>query len=93
MCETDEREAEIQAGASLTQEGELTLNKNIFSGDDTLIVITQLSDGIDKVLAVTAQPIWGQAGVHVINFLGFSASDRDAQIAIENADYVNFDEA
>ena len=93
VCETDEREAEIVAGAALTQEEERSLNENIFEHDDTLMVITKLSDGADEVLAVTVQQIWGQAGLHVINFLGFFANDDDAQKAIEAADYVTFDES
>ena len=92
VCETDEREAEIVAGAALTQEEERSLNENIFEHDDTLMVITKLSDGADEVLAVTVQQIWGQAGLHVINFLGFFANDDDAQKAIEAADYVTFEE-
>ena len=56
------------------------------------MVITELSDGTDKVLAVTVQQIWGQAGIHIINFVGFFANDDDAQKAIESADYVTFEE-
>ena len=93
VCETDEREAEIVAGAALTQEEERSLNENIFEHDDTLMVITKLSDGTVEVLAVTVQQIWGQAGLNVINFLGFFANDDDAQKAIESADYVTFDES
>ena len=93
VCETDEREAEILAGAALTQEEERSLDENIFEYDDTLMVITRLSDGNDDVLAVTVQQIWGQAGLNVINFLGFFANDDDAQKAIEAADYVTFDES
>ena len=93
VCETDEREAEILAGAALTQEEERSLDENIFEYDDTLMVITRLSDGNDDVLAVTVQQIWGQAGLNVINFLGFFANDDDAQKAIESADYVTFDES
>ena len=92
ICETDERTEEIKAGAALSEAEEQTLNENIFDGDDTLMVITELSDGTDKVLAVTVQQIWGQAGIHVINFLGFFANDDDAQKAIESADYVTFEE-
>ncbi len=57
------------------------------------MVITELSDGTDKVQAVTVQQIWGQAGLHVIDFLGFFANYEDAQKAIEAADYVTFDES
>ena len=92
ICETDERAEEIKAGAALSEAEEQALNENIFDGDDTLMVITELSDGTDKVLAVTVQQIWGQAGIHVINFVGFFASDDDAQKAIEAADYVTFEE-
>ena len=92
ICETDERAEEIKAGAALSEAEEQALNENIFDGDDTLMVITELSDGTDKVLAVTVQQIWGQAGIHVINFLGFFANDDDAQKAIEAADYVTFEE-
>ena len=92
VCKTDEREAEIVAGAALTQEEERSLNENIFEYGDTLMVITKLSDGNDEVLAVTVQQIWGQSGVHVINFIGFFANDDDAQKAIEAADYVTFNE-
>ena len=93
VCETDEREAEIVAGAALTQEEERSLNENVFEHDDTLMVITKLSDGTEEVLAVTVQQIWGQAGLNVIDFLGFFANDDDAQKAIEAADYVTFDES
>ena len=93
VCETDEREAEILAGAALTKEEERSLNENIFEHDDTLMVITKLSDSAGEVLAVTVQQIWGQSGIHVINFLGFFANDDDAQKAIESADYVTFDES
>ena len=92
ICETDERAEEIKAGAALSEAEEQALNENIFDGDDTLMVITELSDGTDKVLAVTVQQIWGQAGIHVINFVGFFANDDDAQKAIESADYVTFEE-
>jgi len=92
ICETDERAEEIKAGAALSEAEEQALNENIFDGDDTLMVITELSDGTDKVQAVTVQQIWGQAGLHVIDFLGFFASDDDAQKAIEAADYVTFEE-
>ena len=92
ICETDERAEEIKAGAALSKAEEQALNENIFDGDDTLMVITELSDGTDKVQAVTVQQIWGQAGLHVIDFLGFFASDDDAQKAIEAADYVTFEE-
>ncbi len=90
ICETDERAEEIKAGAALSEAEEQALNENIFDGDDTLMVITELSDGTDKVLAVTVQQIWGQAGLHVIDFLGFFANYDDAQKAIEAADYVTF---
>ena len=93
ICETDERAEEIKAGAALSKAEEQALNENIFDGDDTLMVITELSDGTDKVQAVTVQQIWGQAGLHVIDFLGFFANYEDAQKAIEAADYVTFDES
>jgi hypothetical protein len=93
ICETDERADEIKAGAALAEAEEQALNENIFDGDDTLMVITELSDGTDKVQAVTVQQIWGQAGLHVIDFLGFFANYEDAQKAIEAADYVTFDES
>jgi len=93
ICETDERVEEIKAGAALSEAEEQALNENIFDGDDTLMVITELSDGTDKVLAVTVQQIWGQGGLHVIDFIGFFANDADAQNAIEAADYVTFEEA
>ena len=92
ICETDERAEEIKAGAALSEAEEQALNENIFDGDDTLMVITELSDGTDKVLAVTVQQIWGQGGLHVIDFIGFFANDADAQKAIESADYVTFEE-
>ena len=93
ICETDERAEEIKAGAALSEAEEQALNENIFDGDDTLMVVTELSDGTDKVQAVTVQQIWGQAGLHVIDFLGFFANYDDAQKAIEAADYVTFDES
>ena len=93
ICETDERAEEIKAGAALSEAEEQALNENIFEHDDTLMVITKLSDGTEEVLAVTVQQIWGQAGLHVIDFLGFFANDDDAQKAIEAADYVTFDES
>jgi hypothetical protein len=93
ICETDERAEEIKAGVALSEAEEQALNENIFDGDDTLMVITELSDGTDKVLAVTVQQIWGQGGLHVIDFLGFFANYEDAQKAIEAADYVTFDES
>ena len=58
ICETDERAEEIKAGAALSEAEEQALNENIFDGDDTLMVITELSDGTDKVQAVTVQQIW-----------------------------------
>ena len=93
ICETDERAEEIKAGAALSDAEEQALDENIFDGDDTLMVITELSDGTDKVLAVTVQQIWGQGGLHVIDFIGFFANDADAQKAIETTDYVTFEEA
>jgi len=57
------------------------------------MVITELSDGTDKVLAVTVQQIWGQGGLHVIDFLGFFANYEDAQNTIGAADYVIFGES
>ena len=93
ICETEERAEEIKAGALLSEAEEEALNENIFDGDDTLMVITELSDGTDKVQAVTVQQIWGQAGLHVIDFLGFLANYEDAQKAIGAADYVTFDES
>ena len=92
ICETDERAEEIKAGAALLEAEEQALNENIFDGDDTLMVITELSDGTDKVQAVTVQQIWGQGGLHVIDFLGFFANYEDAQKAIGAADYVTFEE-
>ena len=92
ICETDERAEEIKAGAALSEAEEQALNENIFDGDDTLMVITELSDSTYKVQAVTVQQIWGQAGLHVIDFIGFFATDADAQKAIEAADYVTFEE-
>jgi len=91
VCETDEREAEILAGAALTKEEERSLNENIFEYDDTLMVTSTLSDGTDEVATVTVQQIWGQAGLNVIDFLGFFANYEDAQKAIKAADYVIFD--
>ena len=93
ICETDERAEEIKAGAALSEAEEQALNEDIFDGDDTLMVINELSDGTDKVQAVTVQQIWGQAGLHVINFIGFFANYEDAQKAIESVDYVTFDES
>ena len=93
ICETDERAEEIKAGAALSEAEEQALNENIFDGDDTLMVITELSDGTDKVLAVTVQQIWGQGGLHVIDFLGFFANYDNAQKAVGAADYVTFDES
>ena len=93
ICETDERAEEIKAGAALSEAEEQALNENIFDGDDTLMVITELSDGTEKVLAVTAQQIWGQGGLHVIDFLGLFANYEDARKAIDAADYVTFDES
>ncbi|MDC1157668.1 hypothetical protein OAU07_06850 [Alphaproteobacteria bacterium] len=93
ICETDERAEVIKAGAALSEAEEQALNENIFEHDDTLMVITKLSDGTEEVLGVTVQQIWGQAGLHVIDFLGFFANDDDAQKAIEAADYVTFDES
>ena len=93
ICETEERAKEIKAGAALSEAEEQALNENIFDGDDTLMVITELSDGTEKVLAVTAQQIWGQGGLHVIDFLGLFANYEDARKAIDAADYVTFDES
>ena len=55
------------------------------------MVTSTLSDGTDEVATVTVQQIWGQAGLNVIDFLGFFANYEDAQKAIKAADYVIFD--
>ena len=47
----------------------------------------------DSVFAVTVQQIWGQSGLHVIDFIGFFESEAAAQRAIEHADYVTYEEA
>ncbi|ADE38425.1 hypothetical protein [Candidatus Puniceispirillum marinum] len=92
ICETEERSEEIKAGAVLTQKEERSLNENIFDHDHTFMVISTFSNGTDEIIAVTVQQIWGQLGIHVINFIGFFANDADAQKAIEQADYVTFEE-
>ena len=56
------------------------------------MVITELSDGTNKVQAVTVQQIWGQAGLNVSDFPGFFANHEDTQKAIEAADHVTFEE-
>ena len=93
VCETEERAKEISSGATLIDEEEKALNENIFEEDDTFMVVTELSNGTDSVFAVNVQQMWGQGGLHVIDFLGFFANDGDAQKAIEAADYVTFDES
>ena len=90
VCETDDREAEIKAGAVLSPEEERAVNEGIFDHDDTLMVTTELSSSEDKLLVVTVQQIWGQGGLHVINFLGFFEKIESARRAIERADYVTF---
>jgi len=91
ICETEERAKEISAGAALTNEEEHAINENIFEEDDTFMVVTELSDGTDSVFAVNVQQVWGQAGLHVIDFIGFFAKYEEAQQASEAADYVTFD--
>ena len=93
ICETEERAEEITAGATLTDKEEQSLNENIFEEDDTFMVVTELSDGTDSVFAVNVQQMWGQGGLHVIDFIGFFANYEDAQKASEAADYVTFEEA
>ena len=93
VCETEERAEEITAGAALTDEEEQALNQNIFDEDDTFMVVTELSDGTDSVFAVNVQQMWGQGGLHVIDFIGFFSNYEDAQKASEAADYVTFEEA
>jgi hypothetical protein len=93
ICETDERAEEIKAGAALTDEEEQMLNSDIFDEDDTYMVVTEMSDGNRNALAVNVQQMWGQGGLHVIDFLGFFANNEDAQKAIEAADYVTFNES
>lgn len=93
VCETEERAEEISAGAILTDEEEQALNENIFDQDDTLMVVTEMSDGTDSVFAVTVQQIWGQSGLHVTDFIGVFESEAAAQTAIKKADYVTYDES
>lgn len=93
VCETEERAEEISSGATLTDEEEQALNENIFEEDDTFMVVTEISDGTDSVFAVNVQQMWGQGGLHVIDFIGFFANYEDAQKASEAADYVTFEEA
>jgi len=93
VCETEERAEEITAGAALTDEEEQALNQNIFDEDDTFMVVTELSDGTDSVFAVNVQQMWGQGGLHVIDFIGLFENYEDAQKASEAADYVTFDES
>ena len=93
VCETEERAKEISAGAALTNEEEHALNENIFEEDDTFMVVTELSDGTDSVFAVNVQQMWGQGGLHVIDFIGLFENYEDAQKASEAADYVTFDES
>ena len=93
VCETEERAEEISAGAILTDEEEQALNENIFDQDDTLMVVTEMSDGTDSVFAVTVQQIWGQSGLHVTDFIGFFESEAAAQTAIKQADYITYDES
>ena len=57
VCETEERAEKISAGTTLTDEEEQALNENIFDQDDTLMVVTEMSDGTDSVFAVTVQQI------------------------------------
>ena len=71
ICETEERAKEISSGATLTNEEEQALNDDIFNEDDTFMVVTELSDGTDSVFAVNVQQMWGQGGLHVIDFIGF----------------------
>ena len=77
----------------LETSSESTLNENIFDQDDTLMVVTEMSDGTNSVFAVTVQQIWGQSGLHVIDFIGFFESEAAAQTAIKQADYVTYDES
>jgi hypothetical protein len=93
VCDTEERAEEIKAGAALTDEEEQMLNNDIFDQDDTYMVVTEMSDGNRNALAVNVQQMWGQGGLHVIDFLGFFANHEDAQKAIEAADYVTFEGA
>ena len=93
VCDTEERAEEIKAGAVLTHEEEQMLNSDIFDEDDTYMVVTEMSDGNRNALAVNVQQMWGQGGLHVIDFLGFFANHEDAQKAIEAADYVTFEGA
>ena len=78
---------------TLLEVKEQALNENIFVGDDTLMVVTELSNGTDKLQSETVQQIRGQASLHVIDFLGFFANYDNAQKPIEAADYVTFEEA
>jgi hypothetical protein len=93
VCETEERAEEISSGAALSDEEEKSINEDIFDEDDTFMVVTELSDGTDSVFAVNVQQMWGQGGLHVIDFIGFFAKYEEAQQASEAADYVTFDES
>ncbi|ADE38428.1 hypothetical protein [Candidatus Puniceispirillum marinum] len=92
ICETEERSEEIKAGAALTDGEERAIDESIFDGDDAFMVIEELTDDNEIILALTVQQIWGQAGIQIISFLGFFTDDADAQKAIEQADYVTFEE-
>lgn len=92
ICETEERSEEIKAGAALTDGEERAIDECIFDGDDTFIVISTFSDNTDEIIAVTVQQSWGQLGLNVRSFLGFFSDDVAAQKAIEQADYVTFEE-
>ena len=82
------RDKEITSGASLTKEEQEAIDKEIFEDDDTVIVMSNLSDGKSSIVCLSVQQSQGQGGIQVIDFLGFYKDSNDAEAAIPNSTYV-----
>lgn len=82
------RDKEITSGASLTKAEQDAIDQEIFQDDDTVIVMSNLSDGKSSIVCVSVQQSQGQGGIQVIDFLGFYKDSNDAERAILTSNYV-----
>ena len=86
ICD-EARAAQIKAGAPLTQHEDNAINESIFEQDDTYMVISVITDGVDEIHALKVHQVQGQGGVHVIDFLGFYGTREAAEDAVTKTDY------
>jgi hypothetical protein len=64
------RDKEITSGASLTKEEQEAIDKEIFKDDDTVMVMSNLSDGKSSIVCLTVQQSQGQESVSHLHDTG-----------------------